>query len=119
VSEAAAAQQATEGAARGNAAADAAEQQQHQREGRGAPVAVRGRRGPRAPRAPAEQGPAVATAGGRRIPPAPRSTAKGWSAFTLFGLEARSAVRAENPQASAADIEKVWRRHVLLPVLNL
>lgn len=87
MSEAAAAQQAAEGAARGNAVAGAAEQE-HQPEERGAAVA----------------------AGGCRGPPAPRTASKGWSAFTLFGLEARHAVRAESPRASAADIEKVASR---------
>lgn len=32
---------------------------------------------------------------------------RGWTAFTAFGLETRDHVRAENPRATAAEIEKI------------
>ncbi|KAK9909597.1 hypothetical protein WJX75_004735 [Coccomyxa subellipsoidea] len=69
-----------------------------------ADVAPRQGRGPRAP-------------GGRsRSPQVPRAT-RGWTAFTAFGLDARDVVRAENPGANAADIEKlVGQRWVQLSV---
>jgi len=45
---------------------------------------------------------------------APRSAAKGWTAFTSFGLHARDSVRAANPGASPAQVEKLvgtmWSR---------
>ena len=56
------------------------------------------------------QGVRGTTGGHRRSPQAPRAT-RGWTAFTAYGLEARDIVRAENPGANAADIEKVGNFH--------
>lgn len=41
---------------------------------------------------------------------APRVAAKGWTAFTAFGLHTRDAVRSANPGATSVEVEKV-RRH--------
>ena len=38
---------------------------------------------------------------------APRVAAKGWTAFTAFGLHTRDAVRAANPGATSVEVEKV------------
>lgn len=38
---------------------------------------------------------------------APRIAAKGWTAFTAFGLHTRDAVRGTNPGATSVEVEKV------------
>lgn len=52
--------------------------------------------------------------GGSKLSRVPRSTAKGWTAFTSFGLYAREGVRALNQHAAPAHIEKLvgvmWSR---------
>lgn len=42
---------------------------------------------------------------------APRVAAKGWTAFTAFGLHTRDAVRRANPGATSVEVEKVctWK----------
>lgn len=51
---------------------------------------------------------------GSKLSRVPRSTAKGWTAFTSFGLYAREGVRALNQHAAPAHIEKLvgvmWSR---------
>jgi hypothetical protein len=44
---------------------------------------------------------------------APRVAAKGWTAFTAFGLHTRDAVRGANPGATSVEVEKVCATNVL------
>ena len=47
-----------------------------------------------------------AKAGRARSAPGPRQQVRGWTGFTTYGLAMRDVVRAENPGASASEVEK-------------